>query len=41
VVKTTTAITGAAGLASATYALGRRHGRISAEAARGRRLPWR
>jgi HAD superfamily hydrolase (TIGR01490 family) len=42
VVKTTTAIAGAAGLAGTTYALGRRHGRIAAEAARGRRLvPWR
>ena len=42
VVKTTTAIGGAAALASTTYALGRRHGRIGAEAARGRRmLPWR
>lgn len=42
VVATTTALTGAAGLASATYALGRRHGRIQAEAARGRRaMPWR
>lgn len=41
VVKTTTAVGGAAGLASATYALGRRHGRITAEAARGRLLPWR
>jgi HAD superfamily hydrolase (TIGR01490 family) len=42
VVKTTTALAGSAGLAAATYALGRRHGRIHAEAARGRRLlPWR
>lgn len=42
VVKTTTALTGAASLAATTYALGRRHGRISSEAARGRRLiPWR
>jgi HAD superfamily hydrolase (TIGR01490 family) len=41
VVKTTTAVSGAAGLAAATYALGRRHGRIRSEAARGRRLlPW-
>jgi HAD superfamily hydrolase (TIGR01490 family) len=40
-VKTTTALAGAAGLATTTYALGRRHGRIHAEAARGRRLPWR
>jgi HAD superfamily hydrolase (TIGR01490 family) len=39
-VKTTTAAVGAAGLAGATYALGRRHGRIAAEAARGRRL-WK
>jgi HAD superfamily hydrolase (TIGR01490 family) len=42
VVKTTTAIGGGALLASTTYALGRRHGRIHAEALRGRRLlPWR
>lgn len=41
VVKTTTAIGGAAGLASATYALGRRHGRITTQAARGALLPWR
>lgn len=42
VVKTTTALTGAAGLATGTYALGRRHGRIQIEAFRGRaRLPWR
>ncbi len=42
VVKTTTALTGAAGLAVSTYALGRRHGRIASEAARGRRLiPWK
>jgi HAD superfamily hydrolase (TIGR01490 family) len=42
VVKTTTASAGAVALASATYALGRRHGRISSEAARARRLlPWR
>lgn len=42
VVKTTTAVTGAAGAAIGTYALGRRHGRIQAEAVRGRsRLPWR
>jgi len=41
VVKTTTAVGSAAGLATATYALGRRHGRITAEAARGRLLPWR
>jgi HAD superfamily hydrolase (TIGR01490 family) len=42
VVKTTTAIGGAAGLGAATYALGRRHGRIRSEAARGRLLlPWR
>lgn len=32
VVKTTTAVTGAVALASATYALGRRHGRINSEA---------
>lgn len=42
VVKATTASVGAAALASTTYALGRRHGRIRAEAARGRHLlPWR
>lgn len=42
VVKTTTALTGAAGLAAGTYLLGRRHGRIQIQAARGRRLlPWR
>jgi HAD superfamily hydrolase (TIGR01490 family) len=42
VVKTTTAIGGGVLLASTTYALGRRHGRIHAEALRGRRLlPWR
>jgi hypothetical protein len=42
VVKTTTASAGAAGLATATYLLGRRHGRIAVEAERGRRLlPWR
>jgi HAD superfamily hydrolase (TIGR01490 family) len=41
VVKTTTAAGGAIGLGATTYALGRRHGRIRAEAARGRRLlPW-
>ena len=42
VVKTTTAVGGAVALASTTYAFGRRHGRLAAEAARGRRrLPWR
>lgn len=42
VVRTTTALTSAAGLAGATYLLGRRHGRIQVEAARGRRqFPWR
>lgn len=42
VVKTTTALTGAAGLATATYLLGRRHARIALEAERYRRLaPWR
>jgi HAD superfamily hydrolase (TIGR01490 family) len=42
VVKTTTAAGGAAGLATATYLLGRRHGRIARDAARGRDLlPWR
>lgn len=41
VVKTTTAVASAIGLAAATYGLGRRHGRIGAEAARGRHLlPW-
>lgn len=41
VVKTTTAAAGAVGLATTTYVLGRRHGRIQAEASRGRRLlPW-
>jgi HAD superfamily hydrolase (TIGR01490 family) len=38
VVRTTTASVGAVGLGVATYALGRRHGRIAAEAFRGRRL---
>lgn len=42
VVKTTTAIAGSLAGAGAAYAVGRRHGRIIAEAARGRsRLPWR
>lgn len=42
VVKITTAVSGAGGLAAGTYLLGRRHGRIQTEAARGRRLvPWR
>lgn len=43
VVKTTTATVGAVGLATGTYLLGRRHGRISSEAARARRLltRWR
>ncbi|WP_083441052.1 HAD family hydrolase [Nitriliruptor alkaliphilus] len=42
VVKTTTAVAGAAGLATTTYLLGRRHGRIAGEAERGRALrPWR
>jgi HAD superfamily hydrolase (TIGR01490 family) len=42
VVKSTTAIGGGALLATGTYVLGRRHGRIHAEALRGRRLlPWR
>jgi HAD superfamily hydrolase (TIGR01490 family) len=41
VVKTTTAVGGAFSLASATYALGRRHGRQRSEAVRVRRLlPW-
>lgn len=40
VVKTTTAAAGAGALASATYAMGRRHGRIHAQALRGV-LPWR
>ncbi len=38
VVRTTTAGIGAAGLAAATYVVGRRHGRIAAEAVRGRSL---
>lgn len=38
VVKMTTASAGATGVAFATYLLGRRHGRIGAEAARGRRF---
>jgi HAD superfamily hydrolase (TIGR01490 family) len=38
VVKTTTAGAGAAGLATATYLLGRRHGRIAGDALRGRML---
>lgn len=37
VVKTTTASVGAVALAVGTYAAGRRHGRINAEASRGRR----
>lgn len=42
VMKSTTAGAGAVGLAAGTYLLGRRHGRIQAEAARGRTmLPWR
>jgi len=42
VVRSTTAIGGAGSLAALTYLLGRRHGRISTEAARGRALkPWR
>ena len=41
VVKTTTAVAGSAALAVTTYGVGRRHGRISAEAAHGRHLPWR
>ncbi len=42
VIKTTTAVTGAGAAAAGTYLLGRRHGRIQSEAARGRtRLPWR
>ncbi|MTV26464.1 HAD-IB family hydrolase [Nitriliruptoraceae bacterium ZYF776] len=42
VVKMTTAATGGVALAAATYLLGRRHGRIAAEASRGRALkPWR
>ena len=38
VVKVTTAVSGAAGLAATTYALGRRHGRLHLEAAHGRSL---
>jgi HAD superfamily hydrolase (TIGR01490 family) len=46
VIKSTTAVSGAAGLAAGTYLIGRRHGRIQSEAARAsrtrtRRLPWR
>jgi hypothetical protein len=41
VVKTTTAASGAVGLAVGTYLLGRRHGRIAADAERFRLLPWR
>jgi HAD superfamily hydrolase (TIGR01490 family) len=41
VVKTTTATTGASGLAVAGYLLGRRHGRIAAEAQRGRLVALR
>jgi HAD superfamily hydrolase (TIGR01490 family) len=41
VVKTTTAIGGAVALASTTYAMGRRHGRINALAARNLLRPWR
>jgi HAD superfamily hydrolase (TIGR01490 family) len=41
VMKSTTAATGAAGLAVGTYLLGRRHGRIAADAERFRMLPWR
>ena len=41
-VKTTTAVSGAAALATTTYFLGRRHGRITSLALRaGSRLPWR
>ncbi len=40
VVRSTTAATGAAALASTTYVVGRRHGRIHAEVSR-RFLPWR
>ncbi len=38
VVKTTTALASAGALATATYIIGRRHGRISTQAARARRL---
>lgn len=42
VVRTTTALSGTAGVAALAYVFGRRHGRIAAEAARGRKLkPWR
>ena len=41
VVATTTAALGAAGLATGTYALGRRHGRRGVLRDRGSRLPWR
>jgi HAD superfamily hydrolase (TIGR01490 family) len=41
VVRTTTALGGAVAVASATYGLGRRHGRITSEAAQVRRTFWR
>ena len=41
VVKTTTAVGGSVALATTTYLLGRRHGRILALAERARFLPWR
>ena len=42
VVRTTTAVTGAVAGAAGAYVVGRRHGRIAAEAERGRSLlPWR
>jgi len=40
-VKTTTAVAGSAALATTTYLLGRRHGRIASLAERARFLPWR
>ena len=41
VVKTTTAVGGSIALATTTYLLGRRHGRIVSLAERARFLPWR
>lgn len=41
VVKTTTAVATAGVLGVSAYGLGRRHGRISAQIARARLLPWR
>jgi len=41
VVRTTTALTTASAIASVTYTLGRRHGRIREQLTRRRRIPWR